>query len=230
MNDSNDFLEQFKNALNDLNFNDIQYQIEYSLKISKNNINNNRINIQFKSEKEKIKQIVPYLYNDVKNINTYLDSINNKNEQEVGFGFANGYKEIYCRLNESTNNDDRIIFGSSYEEDSKKINKWNKVIDIDNKIGKTFFEYIKNNFNIDLSTIIVDYSNNGTLIKNDTWFYKFWLISLHQHKEIIKKICYKINKSDIEMINNFLDEEKHICVISWNIDENNDITLNLYIR
>ena len=213
-----EFIEKFK-TVNE----DIDYNLEYCLKLSDNYISDNKIIISFNTNKELVYKIADQLFDDSTNINKFIDEIYKNYSDSIirqYVGFVDGLKEIYFEF-ELISSDNKMItttWGLSYDEKTQKISKY--ILEKDN--NEFLINFINTKFNLDITKLLQNYRYN----KNGDKYHVFSLVNISEHKDLLINLCAKIN-NNLTIIKNFFDKhnDKKVTLIGFDIN-NDKVILN----
>lgn len=217
-----EFINNFNSICKSLHI-DLNPSFEYGLKISKDFINTDRVNIRFsKSKIDKIELItlVNKLFDN--NVVEFIDNIYITNEdkiQNIFLGYSSGKYEIYFELFEA--GESSIIV--SYDDERNEY----KPIDDITEVIKTLCDIINQK-----TKLIINEPNllfKGGFIKNENTYYFLVLENISTIKDILQILCNSINPNEqntiIEWFNS--NDNKIISHIAYSIN-NDEITLNIY--
>ena len=219
-----DFIKAFNNACKSLNV-DIDPSFEHGLKISKDFINTDRVNISFnksKINKHDLLVLINKVFGNNSDITEFVNNIYITNEnkiQNIFLGYSLGKPEVYFELFED--GDSSIIV--SYDE---KRNEYTPIEDI-TYVAKTLCDVI--NQRTKLLVTEPDLLFKGGFVKNENTYYLLVLEHMNSIRSILQILCNNINPDEedttAEWFNN--NENKIVSHIAYSIN-NEEITLNIY--
>ena len=219
-----DFIKAFNNACKSLNV-DVDPSFQHGLKISKDFINTDRVNISFsksKINKHDLLVLINKVFGSNSDITEFVDNIYITNEskiQNIFLGYSLGKPEVYFELFED--GDSSIIV--SYDE---KRNEYIPIEDI-TYVAKTLCDVI--NQRTKLLVTEPDLLFKGGFVKNENTYYLLVLEHMNSIRSILQILCNNINPDEedttAEWFNN--NENKIVSHIAYSIN-NEEITLNIY--
>jgi hypothetical protein len=220
-----DFIEQFNDIcdINDFNFNPI---IEHGIKVSKNNVNTDRVNINIANNninEDIVLNNFITLFDDNQDIISFIkDTYKNHPVQNIFFGYSNGETELYFEMYEPGESS----YCYAYNSSNGKISKYYPLVDPDEPINELCELITK------YTGLIIPEPNEifkGGFIRDRSIYYFLVLEPMIKLGDILKQICCIINPDETEVINNWFEENKDSTLthIAYSI-ENENLTLNIY--
>ena len=160
-------------------------RVEYGLKISKDNINTDKVNISVRKgemTKDNFISIAKKLFDHPDKVITFINSAfdkHNENIQHMYVGYSNGAKEVYFEIyapGESS-------YVLSYDENEDKVNEYftSDVTDVINEVN----ELIKTETQI----ILPEYIFKGGCVKGGSIYYLLVLEPLSSMSSVLKSLC-----------------------------------------
>lgn len=219
-----DFIKTFNNACKSLSI-DLEPSFEHGLKVSKDFINTDRVNIGFsksKISKHDLLVLINKVFGKNDSIVEFVNNIYITNEskiQNIFLGYSLGKPEVYFELFEA--GESSIIV--SYDEER---NEYTPIEDITD-ITKTLCDVI--NQRTKLLVTEPDLLFKGGFVKNENTYYLLVLEHMNSIRSILQILCNNINPDEetttAEWFNN--NENKIVSHIAYSIN-NEEITLNIY--
>jgi hypothetical protein len=219
-----DFIKAFNNACKLLNV-DIDPSFEHGLKISKDFINTDRVNISFsksKINKHDLLVLINKVFDKNDDIIDFVNNIYITNEnkiQNIFLGYSLGKPEVYFELFEE--GESSVIV--SYDE------KRNEYIPIENitYVTKTLCDII--NQKTKLLVTEPDLLFKGGFVKNEDIYYLLVLEPMDSIRSILQILCNNINPDEQDTIAEWFNnnDNKIVSHIAYSIN-NEEITLNIY--
>ena len=219
-----DFIKAFNNACKLLNV-DIDPSFEHGLKISKDFINTDRVNISFnksKINKHDLLVLINKVFDKNDDIIEFVNNIYITNEnkiQNIFLGYSLGKPEVYFELFEE--GESSVIV--SYDE---KRNEYIPIEDI-TYITKILCDII--NQKTKLLVTEPDLLFKGGFVKNEDIYYLLVLEPIDSIRSILQILCNNINPDEQDTIAEWFNNNNNKIVshIAYSIN-NEEITLNIY--
>lgn len=219
-----DFIKTFNNICKSLNI-DLDPSFEHGLKISKDFINVDRVNIRFnKSKINKIEllTLISKLFGNNSNISEFVNNIYITNEskiQNIFLGYSSGKPEVYFELFEA--GESSIII--SYDEER---NEYIPIEDITD-ITKTLCDIINQKTKLTITEPNLLFK--GGFVKNENTYYLLVLEPINTIRDILQILCNNINPNEQDIITEWFNNNNNKIVshVAYSIN-NDEITLNIY--
>ena len=118
-----EFVDTFNKICSELNL-ELEPYIEYGIKLSNTNINTDKVNISFKSEKitkEQLLSIVQSLFSNFNNVEKFINNIYseyNDNIKYIFVGSSSGNKEIYFEISKPGESSTLISYDEGLDQTS----------------------------------------------------------------------------------------------------------------
>jgi hypothetical protein len=223
-----EFVNKFNSVCSQLSL-ELEPYIEYGMKVSNDNVNTDKVNISFKSEKitkEKLLDVVSSLFDKFDNVKEFIDNVYNNHGDKIRvifIGSSNGSREIYFEMFESGEPSSCL----SYDEKLDSMSSYLPIHDPKNVID----DLVK--FIHDRTELIIpdpyEYFKGG-FVKNENIYYILVLEPLQSLKYVLSKLFETINPTQINDINEWLDSypDHQLDNIAYSINNNKTI-FNIYI-
>lgn len=220
-----DFIKTFNSACKSLNI-DLEPSFEHGLKISKNIINTDRVNIRFnksKISKHDLLTLIKKVFTNVNNnILEFVDNIYITNEnkiQNIFLGYSSGKPEVYFELFEA--GESSIII--SYDEER---NEYIPVEDITD-ITKTLCDVVNQKTKLTITEPNLLFK--GGFVKNENTYYLLVLEPMNSIRSILQILCNNINSDEQDTITEWFNnnDNKIVSHVAYSINKE-EITLNIY--
>lgn len=223
-----EFIDTFNDICSQLNL-ELEPYIEHGLKVSNDNVNIDKVNISFKSEKvtkEQLLDIVFSLFNKFDDVKKFIDNVYNEHGDKIKIifiGSSDGSKEIYFEMFESGEPSSCL----SYDETLNKVSTYtplNDSIEVVNNLANYIFE------KTGLSIPNPHQYFKGGFVKNGNIYYILILEPLQSLKYVLNKLFETINPTQINIINEWLDNHSDYQLdnIAYFIS-NEKTNFNIYI-
>lgn len=223
-----EFVNEFNKICSELNL-ELEPYIEYGIKLSNTNINTDKVNISFKSEKitkEQLLDLAQSLFNNFNKVKNFIDTIYNDHNDIIRYifiGSSSGNKEIYFEV---YNNGESSSF-VSYDEGLDQVSTYLPLHD-----SKPIIDTL-NKFIFDKTGLIIpepyEYFKGG-FVKNENAYYILILEPLQSLKYVLTKLVESINPQQSNNVNEWLETniDCQLDNIAYSINGDN-INLNIYI-
>jgi peptide methionine sulfoxide reductase MsrA len=223
-----EFVDKFKDICSQLSL-ELEPYIEYGIKISNDTVNTDKVNISFKSEKitkEKLLDIVLSLFDKFDSVKEFIDNVYNEHGDKIKvifIGSSNGSREIYFEMFESGEPSSCL----SYDEKLDSVSNYLPLHDSKNVIDDLA------KFIYDRTGLIIpepyEYFKGG-FVKNENIYYILVLEPLQSLKYVLSKLFETINPTQINDINEWLDNysDYQLDNIAYSINNDKPI-FNIYI-
>lgn len=223
-----EFIDSFNNICSELNL-DLEPYIEHGIKLSNDNVNTDKVNISFKSEKinkEQLLDIVQVLFTNFDKVKNFIDTIYDDHKdtiRHIFIGSSNGNKEIYFEIYNSGEPSSSV----SYDEGLDRVSTYLPLPDSKFAID-TLVEFIFNKTGL----IIPDQYKyfKGGFVKNENIYYILVLEPLQGLKYVLNKLIDNINPQQSNIVSEWLEDniDYQLDNIAYSINGDN-INLNIYI-
>jgi len=223
-----EFVNKFNETCSELSL-ELEPYIEYGIKLSNNNINTDKVNISFKSEKitkEQLLIIIESLFSNINNVKKFIDDVYNDHKdkiKQIFIGSSNGNKEIYFEVFEPGDPSSLVSYDEGLDQLSTYLPLYDPKFAID-----TLTQFI-----FDKTGLIIPESYEyfkGGFVKNENIYYILVLEPLQSLKYVLTKLVDSINPQQVDTVKNWLENNNDYQLdnIAYSINEDN-INLNIYI-
>lgn len=223
-----EFVDSFNKICSELNL-ELEPYIEYGIKISNDTVNTDKVNISFKSEKitkEQLLDIVLSLFDKFDSVKEFIDNVYNEHRDKIKIifiGSSSGNKEIYFEVFEPGDSSTLI----SYDEGLDQLSTYSSLHDPKNAIDD-LTKFIHDRTGL---TIPEPYEYfKGGFVKNENIYYILVLEPLQNLKYVLSKLFETIYPTQINNINEWLDNypDYQLDNIAYSINNDKPI-FNIYI-
>jgi len=220
-----DFLKKYNNICSELGL-QLDPRVEYGLKISKSNINTDKINISVRKgeiTKDNFIYIVENLFDYPDKAISFINNAfkkHNEDIQHMYVGYSNGFKEVYFEIyapGESS-------YVLSYDENEDKVSEYfaDDLIDIIKEVS----DLVKTETQI----ILPEYIFKGGCIKNNSIYYLLILEPLSSMSSILKTLCQKLYLDHYNEFEKWIDSYDGYQISNLGYTKiNNEVFLNIYV-
>lgn len=223
-----EFIDIFNRTCSELNL-ELEPYIEYGIKLSNTNINTDKVNISFKSEKitkEQLLDLVQVLFNNFDKVKDFINTVYNDHNdiiRHIFIGSSNGNKEIYFEIYNSGEPSSSV----SYDEGLDQVSTYLPLLD--SKIAiDTLTEFIHTKTGLIIPEPY-EYFKGG-FVKNENTYYILVLEPLQSLKYVLSKLVENINPQQSDIVDEWLETntDHQLDNIAYLINGDN-INLNIYI-
>ena len=223
-----EFVNKFNDTCSQLSL-ELEPYIEYGIKISNDTVNTDKVNISFKSEKitkEQLLDIVLSLFDKFDSVKEFIDNVYNEHGDKIKvifIGSSNGSREIYFEMFKSGESSSCL----SYDEKLDSVSSYLPLHDSKNVIDNLA------KFIHDRTGLIIPEPYKyfkGGFVKNENIYYILVLEPLQSLKYVLSKLFETINPTQINDINEWLDNYSDYQLDNIAYSINNDKSIfNIYI-